>query len=283
MTARVVGHDTVLRILSWGLPPVLLLSGPPGVGKHALAEQLMNEHGVLPVDRITHDQLSVAQARQLRAQVCVGPHGVLRIVLLSLDGCTPAALSALLTVLETPPSGTRFILLASQPVPDTIASRAMVWRCGLLRAGESAQVLCRLGMTRAAAQTAALRAHGRALPELAAESPDRAHEVARRLIHGIASGDRELVDAALRMLDRDSVRVFRAALVEIITGRWREFPAGELSLPASTAQRLLVTLSRISGARPALAVRVVLETVLPGISSVSLPAVASPAPRRVVS
>lgn len=252
----------MIRALSHGLPPVLLLRGPDGVGKHTVATHLMDAHGVLAVDRIELDAPSAAEARTLRDQVSLSPCGAVRAVLICLDGCSAAALSALLIVLENPPPDTRFILTASHPVPDTLASRAMVWHCGLLRLDESRQVLTGLGMTSAAAGRAAEQAHGRALPPLVPEQYDVARGVVVRLLRAAVTADVTLLAASLRAVNRDVEALFHTALVETVTGRRREFTAAELVLPPEQARQVLFAFSRIAGARPALTVRVALESVL---------------------
>lgn len=260
---EVVGHATVLHALSQHLPPVTLLLGPAGIGKRMVADRVMDAHGVLPVDRIELDQLTTHDARSLCERVQVTPFGRVRGVRIRLDQATDAALNALLTVLETPPDTTRFLLLAAS-APATVRSRAQVWHCGLLTRRQSEQVLRNLGMSGSAVTASASRARGQALPAMPADDEDRAKRVVLRTLHAVLTRDRALFLDALPSWNVSTGQLLRCAVLETLTGRWRMFEPDEPGLSPHQAQRLLLMLNKLPLARDALALRVSLEPFLTG-------------------
>jgi hypothetical protein len=259
----VIGHEHVVRALVRHLPPAAALLGPAGVGKRTVAEHVMDVHGVLPVDRIELDQLSVQDARSLRERVQVAPFGRVRAVRIRLDQATDAALHALLTVLEAPPATTRFLLVATS-APATVLSRCQVWHCGLLTPSQSEHVLRGLGMSGPAVRTSAVRAAGRALPALPERGSARAKHTALGVLQAVLTRDRVLFLALLPELDIAAGELVRAAVLETLTRRWRVYTPNEPGLTAQQAQNLLLALSAVPQARTALKVRVVLESFLTG-------------------
>lgn len=146
------------------LPPVLLLSGPTGVGKRALAHYLgqwilceisgLASHGRSPCGKCSNclraiagtwvdfvevlpeedssESLKVEQFRKIRSSMGFGAYeGSHRMILIpNADRMTPQAANSMLKLLEEPPPGWVFFLTARDPalLLPTLVSRCQVVR-----------------------------------------------------------------------------------------------------------------------------------------------------------
>jgi DNA polymerase-3 subunit delta' len=225
----IVGHKRIVSLLSRAVaretvPPSLLLAGPSGVGKRRVAVALAQALNCLQPklgEGIEHDACGECAAcrrigRGLHPDVIVlepGESGSIKIepvrdtiqragyrpfearrravIVDDADAMTPDAQSALLKILEEPPSASVFILVSSMPdaLLPTVRSRCPRLRFGRLTATEIADALKRdHGYTEAEARAAAVDADGSLGRALQADSSDlaEAREAAQRLLEQVA-------------------------------------------------------------------------------------------------
>jgi DNA polymerase-3 subunit delta' len=212
--STVVGHRRLTTLLSQAiardtLPPTLLVAGPAGVGKFALARATaaavncllpVRETAGLPLDacgkcrscdrvqRGVHvDVLTIEPderasikidiIRDVLERIAFRPFEGRRRVVIIRDAETlePAAQNALLKSLEEPPPGTSFMLTTAVPsaLLSTVRSRCMWLRTGRLTEREVVEVLVRdHGIAQDEARAAASLADGRVGEALALGSTD---------------------------------------------------------------------------------------------------------------
>ena len=159
-------RDALVRVMqewtsSHRFPPVLLLTGQPGIGKrdmiHFLArwilcenrnsltacntctscEQSKSGHQVNKIEILSSSgeeggSLKIEQFRELKASMGLGTHGNQHKVILipHVEGLTPQASNSLLKLLEEPPAGWIFLLTTHDPtlLLPTLVSRCQVFR-----------------------------------------------------------------------------------------------------------------------------------------------------------
>jgi DNA polymerase-3 subunit delta' len=209
----VVGHRRLVSLLSRAVargtvPPSLLLAGPAGVGKRRVATALAEALNCLqPVSdaplehdacgrctacrriaRGTHPDvvllepgesgsIKIDPVREVIERAHYRPfEGRRRVVIVDhADALTEDAQSALLKILEEPPSGSVFLLVTSTPdaLLPTVRSRCPRLRFGRLGAAEVAEALTRdHGYTDADARAVAAEADGSIGRALEAEAAD---------------------------------------------------------------------------------------------------------------
>jgi hypothetical protein len=143
-----IGHEAIVRILEASLKdpaPAYLLVGPAHLGKRDLAERyvrvLLGLEVTDPHWRAHPDvfilevaegksQISVEQVRELRERVSLRPMRALRLVVLipAADRLNESGTNALLKVIEEPPAGAVFVMVAEDVgrLPLTVRSRSVV-------------------------------------------------------------------------------------------------------------------------------------------------------------
>lgn len=259
-----VGHGWVRAALEDELPAVVLLQGPSSVGKWTLAEYLADYHGVKPYDRRVLETVSAEDAREVKRFVSTAAFGKLKLVIANLDAANASALNALLKTLEEPPPNARFILVASQPTLTTIASRASLYRLGLLSTSEVAEVLVRrLGWREMDANTAATRSGGSVEGALSATLGDASKAQVISVVRALKAQDRDLLLQATRSWGEDEQRALYAWAWEGASGRWSMFvPADTQGLDPDVIRRVLFGLNKLANARPRMQVRTVLESLI---------------------
>ena len=243
-----IGHTDVRAGLSRALERgqlhhALLILGPPGVGKSTLARGLgcamhcpvapgrgcgtcgtcrrvlAGHHaGVERLGDDSGDAIKVGDAtnpapgtaRELRARVSLAPfEGDVHLVIIDpAEAVVPQAWNALLKLIEEPPAGVRFAIVAASPgaVLDTIASRCMPVRLGRLGDDEVRAVLGQMAAAEAAASAVATAGSkapaGRAKPtarsKAGADEPSPATERARAPLR---AADPARVELAVRLAE----------------------------------------------------------------------------------
>lgn len=159
MSEKILGHHSQQEFLqtlwtSGRLPHALLFTGPEGIGKRQVAEQLAGQIlGDLPLknhpDFILLEpeegRLKIGMIRELKHTLAFPPlKGHVRVVLMD-DAHTlnAAAANALLKVLEEPPPGTHILLVTHAPgwLPRTIVSRCQNIRFSPLQNSDLEKIL----------------------------------------------------------------------------------------------------------------------------------------------
>lgn len=205
--------------------------------------------------------LSADKARDVKQFVATGPRGKFKAVVMRLDGASSQALNALLKVLEEPPATSRFLLLAERSPLDTIVSRSMVYRVGVLSEEDLYKVL--LGLTRPEiAAKAAKLGRGQVKRALQIGDIDQTRATVQNFLKAVASKDRMLAEQVVSKWDDKAARLLVQWAGEAITGRWCVYTAEDTyGLHLTDTPRQLLQLLRLQ-ARPRLAARVAVEALM---------------------
>lgn len=185
-----IGHEAIVRILEASLKdpaPAYLLVGPAHLGKRTLAERYVRSLLELPLSdghwKAHPDvfvleaiegkaQISVEQVRDLRERVSMRPVRAPRLVVYipTADRLNESGTNALLKVIEEPPAGAVFVLVAEDlgRLPLTVRSRSVVLPFGSVPVQAISEALCARGVDPAVAQARAQGSRGR--PGLAVDS-----------------------------------------------------------------------------------------------------------------
>lgn len=197
--------DQVLAALAGNLPPAVLVLGE---GAWPLIGQAAGPDWLLKWD------LSASDARRVRESVFLLPLDGLRVIALCLDKASDQVLNMLLSVLEAPPTGTRFVLAATERPLDTVVSR-----CWLLPLSAAATG---------------------PVPPPAAEV-----NVVAAAVKAARSGQPQALTAVLRGWQPAHARHLAAWAAEVAAGRHRLFAPGLVpGVTRSQAVSLLAELSR---------------------------------------
>lgn len=278
----VVGHERVRTQLEQGLPSVALLRGSESVGKWTLAEYLCEYHKIKEIDIKRVPKLTVDEVKEIRRFSSTSPFGKLKVVIIRLDGseysplreANPAALNAMLKLLEEPPKTVKFILTSSKPTLVTIESRAHLYRCGLLSKDEIIEVLTRfMDMSPREADIAATLSYGTIDSALEVKYIETAKAKVLSVLKALADRDLDLLLQSTRGTTADGQPAWGASehrllyrwIQEALSQRWSVFSEAEgfgLVADKDRLRVMLLQLSKVSKARPKLAVRAALEPML---------------------
>lgn len=273
MSRDYIGHLSAVAALRRELPPVGLLIGPPSVGKWTLTRHVAEHHRVGQVDHATYpDGITADAARSIITFVSTAPFGALKLVTARLDNTTDAAYNVLLKTLEEPPPTARFLLTYSGSItgrlttlPATVASRARVYRLGLLTTDEVRDILIQTGMSPSAATRAAALGRGQVRAAQQAAGADNHRSTALNVIRALALGDRDQYDRAFKGFDDSARQWLLVWFHEAITGQWAAFTEADtfgLRRDPARLRAMLVAVSRLPAASARLGVRVALEPYL---------------------
>ncbi len=142
----VIGHTAALATLSDTLPPVVLITGPEGVGKRRIAHHLGRLSGATGIDLQKLGSLNREKASAMiehhRTEPAVSP---VKCSVADLTYSSRQAVNALLHLLEEPPERSRIVLHTDRVPLLTVLSRSFQVRCGLLSTEEVRQVLVKVG------------------------------------------------------------------------------------------------------------------------------------------
>lgn len=250
--------------LESGLHPVTLLWGPASVGKWTLAEHAVKFHGAIPAEVVRAEKLTAERAREIIRSVRVAPFGKFRAVIMRLDGASSESLNAMLKLLEEPPKYARFLLVSSRPPLPTVKSRAVVVPMGLLTDDEVTAVLMQSGMDQDFAARAAVLGAGQVQPAQDSDAAGSARATVTSVLRAIAESDRELAARVLSSWNVETHSMFLTWALEASSGRWRVFTEAESFglADGSVPRQLVARLATVGSARPRVAARVVVESLL---------------------
>ncbi len=259
-----VGHQEVVEALSSQLPPVSIINGPSSVGKRMIAAYAAIKNNVSRVDFTEVSHLTVDEASRVKKFMQVHPMQGLRFALINLDGASHQAMDKLLITLENPPSYARFSLISSTKVPRTLRTRAANFMVGLLEPEELMSILRQKGLT--IADVSKLSKLGRVELAMDLYNNPSAKNVALNVFSAVESMDHILLMQAYKAVDEQSAKMMLIALEESASQSWKVFDPQYLGAFAKreVALKLLGLWSTVSDARPQLAMRVVLESVMKG-------------------
>lgn len=242
-----IGHDTARVKLEDRLPPVLLLIGPPSVGKRNLAQHLAKHHGIHKADRLDigfphpnpENRLNNERARDVVQFLSRRPFGKYKLVSSRLEHASEDAFNILLKTLEEPPDFARFILIANQAtsIPLTVRSRAETHRLGALTVNEVTTILQFQKWPEVKARESAMMSGGQVDAAFRAEDLLNAKGKVVQALRAVAEGNPELLRAALRTValedgtttgwKDEQLKLLRRFTVEARTKRWRDFNSSE--------------------------------------------------------
>lgn len=260
---QVVGHGGLLSRLMGVLPSVSLFVGPSSVGKWTAAEYLRGVHEVSSADVLRVRRLTAEDARAIVRFASKAAHGTIRLVIVRLDGASPATLSALLKSLEEAPSSTRFILTATELPPATIVSRATVFRFPLLSDEQVEDVLLLRKFKPTEAKRYAALAGGQVRRALDLVEGMDAKVTVLAAVRALRERDAEALDNLAGKWEDQHTGLLATLCRELLTSRWRIFSNAEVEgLGKKTALAILTALR--PDIRPRLVVRASLASVLRG-------------------
>jgi DNA polymerase-3 subunit delta' len=248
----IIGHASVVALLRQAVrrgrvPQSLLIAGPEGVGKRAIALALAQAvncprqkdgdacgacsactrivrnqfSDVVVIDKGDDASIKIRTVRERLLDV-IGYRpfeGVRRVYIIDpADALTREAQDALLKTLEEPPAAAVLILISAYPdtLLPTIQSRCRRIRCGLLTEGEVARVLVeRAGVDRAAAPILAAASGGSAARAMAERSGafEADRDAALEFLSAQRGGVAQRLKAAAALAAHGTKRRDREALV----------------------------------------------------------------------
>lgn len=293
-----IGRDVVIKTLT-PLPLCSLLLAPPSTGKCTVAEFLVKRANIHAVDcrmfpqsywtdekgrrsdsgglRLVEPELTMSMVRELIEWTRVAPSSprgrvaIVRLNHVRQDGtewrASARCMTAMLKLIEEPPAGVRFVLLASGGVLPTIASRCVSVRSGLLSLDEVAEILYRVSdLDRTEARSAAALGGGRVGPSLSARAEAvGAREAVLGFLGSLMAADMDAVSGRARGWSDVQTKMLIRALHERVSERYSVFSFEELSsINLSIAMKLLSLLSRFNGSRPKVLLGAVAAAVVKG-------------------
>jgi len=259
-----VGHQGVIGALSSQLPPVSIITGPPSVGKRLIAAHAAMTNNISRVDFTEVPKLTVSEASRIKSFMSVSPMQQLKFALIDLDNASTPAINDLLVALENPPSYARFSLISSSRVPRTLRTRAAKFTVGLLSQDELLQILVSKGIDEKDASKVSKL--GRVDLAIEACSGIASRTTALTVLQAAISNDYILFAQAYKAVDDNTARVILNIMEESASQKWKLFNPEYLGAFADrrVALAVLSSWSNVSAARPKLAVRAALESIMRG-------------------
>jgi DNA polymerase III delta prime subunit len=259
-----VGHQGVIGALSSQLPPVSIITGPPSVGKRMIATYAAIKHNVARIDFTEVLKLTVDEAARVKQFMSTQPQNKLKFALINLDAASDAAMNDLLKALEEPPGYARFSLISSSHLPRILLTRGHKYTVGLLKEEDLFTILINKGVNELEAKK--LSKLGRVDLALQAYSDVASRTTAISVLQAVESGDYILFCQAFKGVDSKTAEMIVAILEESASQNWKLFSPEYLGAFADkkVALNVLASWSIMSSARPQLAIRSALESVMKG-------------------
>ena len=236
-----VGHRGIRSRLRTNLPQVALFIGPESVGKTTVAYEAIRLHGVRDDDVCRIQKLTISSARVISESSVVAPRGLLKVYVVFLDGASENAMNALLKALEEAPTTSKFILIATELPPETIVSRAEVYRFPLLSVENVEEILVHRGINPAVARNAAHASSGQiknALRYVNGASEAKIGVLAT--VNALVSRDEDALSAQASRWTDEHTQVLTTLGYELITKQWRVFDPSEVEgVPSKLALNIL--------------------------------------------
>jgi hypothetical protein len=259
-----VGHQGVIGALSSQLPPVSIITGPPSVGKRMIAAYAAMKNDVARVDFTEVSRLTVDEANRIQNFMSTYPVHALKFALIDIDSASSQATNKLLKFLEQPPTYARFSLISSEAAPKTLLTRGHNYTVGLLKPDDLLTILLSKGVPENEAMKVSKL--GRVDLALQAYADLSARATAIGVLQATESGDYILFCQAFKGVDEKAANVILDILQESAAQNWKLYNPEFLGAFAKrqVALKLLAAWSNLSSARPQLAVRAALESIMKG-------------------
>lgn len=259
-----VGHQGVIGALSSQLPPVSIITGPPSVGKRMIAAYVAIKNEVARVDFTEVSRLTVDEANRIQDFMATNPVKDLKFALIDLDSASVQAVNKLLKYLEDPPTYARFSLISSHAVPHTLRTRGHNYTVGLLTPEELTTILLAKGVPENEVQK--VNKLGRVDLALEAYSNVVARTTAISVLSAVEANDYILFCQAFKAVDEKAACAILDILQESVSQHWKIYNPEFLGAFSNrqVALKVLSTWSNFSSARPQLAIRAALESVMRG-------------------
>ncbi len=259
-----LGHEGVVEAISSQLPSVSIISGPPSVGKRLIASYAAIKNNVDRIDFIEVKRLTVDEAKRVQEFVSTAPLKKLKFVLIDLDHSSTEATHKLLKVLENPPEYSRFSLITSQAVPKPLLTRSQKYSVGLLNPEQLKRILVSKGIPEA--EASGLSVLGRVDFAMNTYLDSASKNSALNVLQAVESGDYVLFLQAYKAIDDKAVKVILEILQESASQTWKVHSLHGLNVfsKKEIALKVLNLWSSVNNARPTLAMKVTLESLLKG-------------------
>jgi hypothetical protein len=259
-----VGHQGVIGALSSRLPPVSIITGPPSVGKRLVATYAAIKNNVNRIDFTEVSRLTVDEALRIKRFMSTQPQGEYKFALIDLDSASDAAMNDLLKALEEPPGYARFSLIASTKIPATLRTRGHKYTVGLLNSDELLTILLSKGVPEVEARKVCKL--GRVDLAMQAYNDIAARTTAVSVLQSVESGDYVLFCQAFKAVDTRAADTIIAILEESAAQNWKLFSPEHLGAFSSrkVALAVLAAWSNVASARPQIAVKAALESIMRG-------------------
>jgi hypothetical protein len=259
-----VGHQGVIGALSSQLPPVSIITGPPSVGKRLIAAHAAMTNNISRVDFTEVSRLTVAEATRIKNFMDYTPMSNFKFALIDLDSASEAAVNDLLKSLEEPPSYARFSLISSKRLPAKLRTRGHKYTVGLLNPDDLFTILIAKGVPESEASKVSKL--GRVDLALQAYADVAAKTTALNVLQAVESRDYELFVQAYKAVDEKAAHMIVAAWEESAAQNWKLFNPNYLGAfnKKNVALTVLAAWSSVASARPQLAVRAALESLMRG-------------------
>ena len=259
-----VGHQGVVGALSSRLPPVSIITGPPSVGKRMIATYAAMTNDVARIDFTEVSRLTVDEASRIKRFMSTHPTSKLKFALIDLDAASTPAINDLLKALEEPPEYARFSLISSNRVPSTLLTRGHNYTVGFLNPDELLEILLAKGVPEKDALK--VRHLGRVDLAMQAYSDIASRTTALTVLQSMEANDYVLFCHSFKAVDNKTAEMIITILQEAASQKWKLFAPEYLGAFArkDVAMRILGAWSKVSSARPQLAVRTALESVMRG-------------------
>lgn len=223
------GHHAIQRRLKREIPPVALFVGPESVGKTTVAFHTIRAHGLPDADVARVQKLTVSAAREVAESSLVAPRGDVKVYVIHLDRASGNAMNALLKALEEAPPTSRFILISTEMPPETVASRAEIFRFALLPEANVLEILERRGINPTVAKNAARASKGQMVNALRyINGSADAKMGVLSTVNALVMRDEEALSAQASKWTDDHTHLLTTLSYELITKQWRTFDPSEV-------------------------------------------------------